>query len=203
MHAPRPHDLLWGMTPAHLPGDAPAWARAVLAEGQPVVVRRAQVAPGQVAVGVRGLGRERRLAAQMPAAAIRCCQRPEALRWHGDSALPALRALAEVGALLDVSGLAWGPTGGVGYQLASGVEVLHAGSDLDLILRTPAALCREAARALLADLEAMPCRIDLQLETPHGAVALREWAGGARRVLLKAPAGAHLVCNPWQEACAA
>ena len=45
------HDLLWGMTPAHLPADAPAWA--VEAVGT-VVVRRATVTPGWVAVGVRG-----------------------------------------------------------------------------------------------------------------------------------------------------
>ncbi|MEX5452706.1 phosphoribosyl-dephospho-CoA transferase, partial [Stutzerimonas stutzeri] len=52
MHdTPRPHDLLWGMRPEQLPADAPAWAVAVLAAGQPVVVRRAVVAPGQVAVG--------------------------------------------------------------------------------------------------------------------------------------------------------
>ena len=52
------HDLLWGMTPAHLPADAAAWA--VEAVGT-VVVRRATVTPGWVAVGVRGRLREQRL----------------------------------------------------------------------------------------------------------------------------------------------
>ncbi|WP_394353316.1 hypothetical protein [Metapseudomonas otitidis] len=36
----QPHDLLWGLAPDHLPAEAPAWARQVLAAGQPVVVRR-------------------------------------------------------------------------------------------------------------------------------------------------------------------
>ncbi|EPL16318.1 hypothetical protein CF161_32238, partial [Pseudomonas sp. CF161] len=38
---PQPHDLLWGLTPEQLPGDAPAWVVAAMAAGQPVVVRRA------------------------------------------------------------------------------------------------------------------------------------------------------------------
>ena len=54
------HDLLWGMTPAHLPADAPAWVLAVIGAGQPVVVRRALAEPGYVAVGVRGRLREQR-----------------------------------------------------------------------------------------------------------------------------------------------
>ena len=36
------HDLLWGMTPTHLPADAPAWAVDALGAGHPVVVRRAE-----------------------------------------------------------------------------------------------------------------------------------------------------------------
>jgi phosphoribosyl-dephospho-CoA transferase len=64
------HDLLWGMTPAHLPAGAPAWA--VEAVGT-VVVRRATVTPGWVAVGLRGRSREQRFAAEMPIAAV---QRP-------------------------------------------------------------------------------------------------------------------------------
>ncbi|WP_277322642.1 phosphoribosyl-dephospho-CoA transferase MdcG domain-containing protein, partial [Pseudomonas viridiflava] len=40
--------------------------------------------------------------------------------------------------------------------------------------------------------------VDLQLQTPFGAIALREWAGTSRRVPLKTATGAHLVIDPWQ-----
>ncbi|MGC1331069.1 MAG: phosphoribosyl-dephospho-CoA transferase, partial [Pseudomonas sp.] len=62
----RPHDLLWGMTPAHLASDAPAWVACALADGQPVVVRRGRGGPGLVAVGVRGVSRDQRHAGCMP-----------------------------------------------------------------------------------------------------------------------------------------
>ncbi|BBH45989.1 malonate decarboxylase holo-ACP synthase [Pseudomonas sp. KU43P] len=197
MNAPHPHDLLWGMTPAALPADAPAWATEVLASGQPVVVRRAVCAAGWVAVGVRGAGRAQRLGAQMQLADIGRQLPPEALRWQGASHWAALQALASVAPVLDASGLAWGPTGSVGYHLASGIETLHAASDLDLVVRTPQPLTRGKARELLDILDCGPCRIDVQLETPAGAVALREWAGMARRVLLKSALGARLVADPW------
>ncbi|PMY78889.1 malonate decarboxylase holo-ACP synthase, partial [Pseudomonas sp. FW306-2-2C-D06B] len=87
--------------------------------------------------------------------------------------------------------------GGVGYQIATGVEVVHADSDLDLLLRTPQPLARAQARELQDILDCAPCRIDVQLETPAGAIALREWAGFARRVLLKSPHGPRLVSEPW------
>lgn len=198
MNPARSHDLLWGMPAAALPDDAPDWARQVLAAGQPVVVRRALCAPGWIAVGVRGQGREQRLGARMRAADVQRQLSPEALRWQGESAWPALRALASATAVLDATGRAWGPTGGVGYQLATGREVLHQGSDLDLVLRTPHSLARSMARDLLDILDRGPCRIDVQLETPAGAIALREWASGALRVLLKSADGARLLADPWQ-----
>lgn len=197
MNAPQPHDLLWGMAPGALPAEAPAWAAQVVAAGQPVVVRRAACAAGWVAVGVRGEGRAQRLAALMRLADVSRQSSPEALRWQGESPWAALQALASVAPVLDASGLAWGPTGGVGYQLATGVNVLHAASDLDLLLRTPQPLTRAKARELLDILDCGPCRIDVQLETPAGAIALREWAGMARRVLLKSALGAQLVADPW------
>ncbi|MFJ4385891.1 malonate decarboxylase holo-ACP synthase [Pseudomonas sp. NPDC089408] len=197
MNAPRPHDLLWGMPVSGLPAEAPQWARDVLASGQPVVVRRAMCEAGWVAVGVRGQGRAQRLGAFMRAADIQRQQAPETLRWQTQSPWPALQALASVTPVLNGSGLAWGPTGGVGYQTATGIEVLHAGSDLDLLLRTPQPLDRAQARELLDILDCAPCRIDVQLETPEGAVALREWAGFARRVLLKSAHGPRLVGDPW------
>lgn len=194
----QPHDLLWGLAPDQLPAEAPAWARQVLAAGQPVVVRRACCPADQVAVGVRGATRAERFAACMPVAAVQRRLAPEQLRLRAPGELPALLALAQVTPLMDALGLPWGPTGGVGYQLATGRGVLHAESDLDLLLRTTEPLPRAWARELLVLFEDLPCRVDLQLQTTQGGVALREWGGSARRVLLKCAAGARLVDNPWQ-----
>jgi len=191
------HDLLWGMTPAHLPADSPAWVMDAVGAGHPVVVRRAIAEPGYVAVGVRGQRREQRFATQMPLAAVQRRVTPQALRdVSSPRDVPALRALDQLRPLLAPQ--EWGVSGSAGFELASGIQALHALSDLDLILLAPQPLDRKNARALLAQLDTAPCAVDLQLQTPFGAVALREWAGGSRRVLLKTAGGALLVLDPWQ-----
>ena len=201
---PQAHDLLWGLRADQLDAGAPDWAREVLAAGQPVVVRRGPAPHGQVAVGVRGRGREQRYASWMPLAAIRRRVVPEQLTdtGAGQDAWPALRALAWLAPQLDALELVWGVTGSTGYQLASGAPVLHANSDLDLLLRAPQPLERGAAAELLGLLDRALCRVDLQLETPAGAIALREWAGPASQVLLKTEQGPRLVRDPWQEVAA-
>ena len=191
------HDLLWGMTPAQLPADAPTWAVEAISAGHPVVVRRALVAPGHVAVGVRGHLREQRFATVMPLAQVTRRVVPEALgAVVSPRDLPALRALEHLRPLLGQH--AWGVAGSAGFELATGIEALHAHSDLDLILRSPERFERGDAQGLLAVLDTAVCAVDLQLQTPFGAVALREWAGGSRRVLLKTSGGAQLVADPWQ-----
>ncbi|UWF48978.1 malonate decarboxylase holo-ACP synthase [Pseudomonas sp. N3-W] len=192
------HDLLWGMTPQQLPADAPLWVVEVLSEGQPVVVRRALAAAGQIAVGVRGALREQRFATVMDIAAIQRRVQPQALchAWLARD-LPALRALDQLRPMLDACGWVWGVSGSAGFELASGFEALHERSDLDLILRTPQLLDRAQAQALVNVLDTAVCPVDMQLQTPSGAVALREWAGPSRRVLLKSASGACLVSDPW------
>lgn len=193
------HDLLWGMTPEQVPAGAPAWVVESIAAGQPVVVRRSLTAPGQIAVGVRGRLREQRYATSMAVAAIARRVRPEDLGHVASTRdLPALRALSRLRPLLDASGWAWGVSGSAGFELATGIEALHERSDLDLILRVPHFLDRLQARDLLAQLDASVCSVDMQLQTPCGAVALREWAGSSRRVLLKDDVQARLVSDPWQ-----
>ena len=193
-----PHDLLWGLAAAALPTDAPAWAFEVVGLGHPVVVRRARVAPGLVAVGVRGRSRDQRYATHMKLDDVQRRVRPEELiALTPDADWPALRALQQIRPTMEALGLIWGVAGGAGFELASGVPVLHAGSDLDLILRTPQFFDRQHAARLVEQLASAVCRIDLQLQTPFGAVALREWAGSSRQVLLKAEDGARLVDNPW------
>ncbi|WP_255252847.1 malonate decarboxylase holo-ACP synthase, partial [Pseudomonas aeruginosa] len=101
---------------------------------------------------------------------------------------------------LNALGLAWGVTGGAGFELASGVAVLHPDSDLDLLLRTPRPFPRDDALRLLQRFEQCPCRIDLQLQTPAGGVALREWAEGRSRVLAKGSEAPLLLEDPWRVA---
>lgn len=202
-HNPRPHDLLWGLRPEHLPQEAPGWARAALSGHVPVVVRRAPAESGWVAVGIRGMAREQRHATWMRVSEISRLVSPQAVaragRWrsHAQPQWPALRALNQVAPRLDDLGLAWGVTGSLGFELASGISAAHPDSDLDLSLRAPHQLSRAEAQTLCALLDQAPGCIDLQLETPLGAVALREWAGEAPRVLLKTQNGPLLVGDPW------
>ncbi len=194
-----PHDLLWGLTPRQLPDDVPAWVGEALSLGQPVVVRRALTAADQVPVGVRGALREQRFATLMSRTLVKHRVRPEDLIDIVDCGRdwPALQALHYLRPLLNASGLAWGVGGSAGFELATGLPILHQHSDLDLIVRAPQVLSRGQATGLLCQLDNPFCRVDLQLQTPRGALALAEWAGTARRVLLKRAEGAVLVVDPW------
>ncbi|MBX8532278.1 malonate decarboxylase holo-ACP synthase [Pseudomonas cichorii] len=197
-----PHDLLWGMSLSGLPGDAPDWVFEVISQGQPVVVRRGAVAAGQVAVGIRGPRREQRYATTMPCSAIERHVRPEQLTHLTDrnpQRWPALEALGQVRPVMDVLDLSWGVSGSAGFELASGFAALHQGSDLDLILRTPQPVSRGWAAELVEALETAICRVDVQLQLAEGAVALKEWAGSSREVLLKSSTDTRLVSDPWQQ----
>ena len=201
MNTFRAHDVLGGMTPEQLPVDAPAWVVESISAGQPVVVRRALSAPDFIAVGVRGRLREQRFATVMSIDTISRRVTPEALCHVSiDRDLPAVHALTQLRPLLDDYGWAWGVSGSAGFELASSFQALHERSDLDLILRTPQPLDRLKAQALVKILDAAVCQVDMQLQTPFGAVALREWAGPARRVLLKNAREACLVIDPWEQA---
>ncbi len=202
-----PHDLLWGMPLSALPDDAPDWAVEAVLASRPVVVRRQVVAAGQVAVGLRGRTREQRYAAIMACADIHRRVSPEHLVDARVDCLrdwPALRALRQVRPIMDSLGLSWGVGGSAGFELASGFSALHQHSDLDLILRTPRFVDRRWAAELVEALETSVCRIDVQMQLEQGAVALREWARPAGRVLLKSASGARLVTDPWPlaEVCA-
>ncbi|KPY28138.1 malonate decarboxylase holo-ACP synthase [Pseudomonas syringae] len=195
-----PHDLLWGMSLSALPDDAPKWAVEAVLAGQPVVVRRQAMPAGQVAVGLRGRGREQRYASSMPLADV--CRRvmPEQLIEAPTESLqqwPALQALRQIRPVMEALELDWGVGGSAGFELASGIAALHQDSDLDLILRTPGRLSRRCAAELVEALETSVCRVDVQLQLEQGAVALREWARPTGRVLLKTASGARLVADPW------
>jgi len=76
---------------------------------------------------------------------------------------------------------------------------LTATSDIDVVARAPVALSRTLAADLHDALRRLPVRVDVQIETPSGAIALAEYAANLARVALRTQFGPRLVENPWQE----
>jgi phosphoribosyl-dephospho-CoA transferase len=189
-----PHDLIQVGQVEYLvcEGPMPAWAVASIRQTPWVVVRRAQERAGWTAVGIRGEGRGQRCAAWLPLDRIQQIVTPYMLANSvGDLPayipMPVISTLRSIAPLL--SGYRWGPTGSLGFQLASGRPVLHAESDLDLLISTAVHMSHSTADVLLRCLEMKACaRIDVQLDTPVGGVSLREYCRGGR-VLVKTTTG--------------
>ncbi|MGR6919172.1 malonate decarboxylase holo-ACP synthase [[Actinomadura] parvosata] len=194
----RPHDLLLLSVGGAWAAALPHWARTSLARCPWAVVRRAPRPPGLIPIGVRGAGRSQRHAALVPETAVIRRLAPEALRLR--PRLPHLAAtLSGVARLLDGKDV-WGPTGGVGFELATGCQVTHPGSDLDLLIRMPRRPDRAEATRLWEAFALLPARVDCQLETPRGGVNLVEWARSGGPVMVRAASGPRLVSDPWAPA---
>lgn len=212
MEPVRPHDLLRLAGGAELrhEGLVPGWVPASLARAPWVVVRRARAPIGLIPVGVRGSTRAERFAAFLAPAAVTACVTPEDLAtaraWrrqtpgtHPAGAL--LHVLDTVDELFASQNLVWGPTGSVGFELATGIATADPTSDLDVIVRAPEPWPPDRARGLAGDLARLLVRVDTQLDTPTGAVALAEYARSGR-VLLRTPDGPRLVPDPWERVAA-
>ena len=202
----RPHDLLRLRRLAAFDGE-PAWVRDAFERAPYAVVRRALAAQNIVAIGVRGAQRSQRYGTWAASADIVAVLAPEALVRNeplaGRAALPAFTALAALrrDTARALNGFVWGPTGSVGFELATQINAVSESSDLDLSIRTPERLSRESAADLLDQLDTLArqtgIRIDAQLETPAGGVALAEWAAGKSRVMARHASGPQLLADPW------
>ncbi len=167
-----------------------------------VVVRRAQVATGVIAIGVRGDHRSERWAAFCEKAMVREVVRPEELlRTPGDNGrTQALRALQEMGERWADLTLPWGPGGSVGFELASGRKVTTEMSDLDLVIRAQQRITAEEATFLLDRTRGLEATVDVRVETPVCGFSLEEYASSSTaKILLRYPDGVRLGGNPWQE----
>jgi phosphoribosyl-dephospho-CoA transferase len=181
-----------------LPPDAPPWVTCALGATPWVVVRRAPAPMGRIAVGVRGRSRSERYATAVHTDDVCEVVGPEDLAHvlpRAGRELAAMCALHTVRGVLDDSGLPWGPTGSIGFELATGICTATTESDLDLVVRvgpdSPETLTLLAA--LNHEFRSLTVRVDCQIETPAGAVALAELAGGQSDIMLRTAAGPRLV----------
>jgi phosphoribosyl-dephospho-CoA transferase len=182
----------------------PLWVEDSLRQAPFVVVRRAAMVDGMIPVGVRGSLRNQRFAAYLAPGSIIGRIVPEQLvgaraarARNRSRQIPALNALAIIEAKLAGFPCHWGPTGSVGFELATGSATAIFTSDLDLLIRVPERLSTATAEILLESLSVGTCGVDVQLETPRGAVSLAEYARGEKPILLRQISGPVFVCDPW------
>ncbi len=196
----RPHDLLWLTAREALEGVTEPWVETVWHTGLPVVVRRDVDEKGRIPVGVRGMRRDQRAAGWVDPANVARVVTPEAL---GDPHTLLRSPFISQPPVQLALMLAqqhwpwpWGITGSTAFALATGVPVIHAASDLDLLIRAPQPLLPMQLTGWQQQLTAALCRADTQVETPEGGFALAEWLRDGN-VLLKTCRGPRLVSDPW------
>ena len=198
MFSTRPHDLLRLSNASLLAPEAPPWVTCALGATPWIVVRRGPAPMGRIAVGVRGTSRSERYATAVDPDDVCEVVGPEDLAHvlpRAGRELAAMCTLQSVRGALDDTRLPWGPTGSIGFELATGISTATTESDLDLLVRLPRG--SQGGLVLLAALHrefrSLAVRVDCQVETPSGAVALAELAGGQSDVMLRTAAGPRLV----------
>ncbi len=151
----RPHDLIWLTARDALEGITESWVEAAWHIGLPVVVRRDVDNEGRIPVGVRGLRRDQRAAGWVKPKNVQRVVPPEDLCATADLLRSPFVTQPPVQVALQLAQQAWpwtwGITGSTGYALATGIPVIHADSDLDLLIcalsRFPGCFYRMAVAA--------------------------------------------------------
>ena len=198
---PRPHDLVWLNHASALEDIAEPWVAQQWRAALPVVVRRDVDDQARVPVGVRGMKREQRAAGWVQARNIVRSVTPEMLvEREALLCSPFVSQPPVQGAIaltLHRWPWGWGVTGSTGYALATGIPVIHADSDLDLLIRAPLPISPDALTTWQSRLSRALCRADTQVDTPEGGFALAEWLRDGK-TLLKTRRGPRLVADPWR-----
>jgi phosphoribosyl-dephospho-CoA transferase len=200
---PQVHDLIQVHPASFQSMDAPAWVNQRLSECPWVVVRRARAPTSMIAVGVRGDMRNERWGGYVHQSAIEQIVEPnELLRVFrvstaANKTLP-IQLLEKVIARWQDLTLMWGPTGSVGFELASGYRVTTPRSDLDIAIRAPERLSVELARSLWQRVMGLRPKVDVRIESSECGFALEEYVRRpSTGILLHCPDGARVADDPW------
>jgi phosphoribosyl-dephospho-CoA transferase len=183
----------------------PSWVRASLIACPWVVLRRTQAPVGQLAVGIRGTTRSERWGGFFAKGLIREIVRPAELLILARSSTHTLRppAFAALQQVIE-SGrdlkLLWGPTGSVGFELATGRPVTTEASDLDIAIWAPQRIVVAQARFLWDRVTGLQTKVDVRVETSECGFSLEEYVRtSSGRILLRYPDGLRLGDDPWNE----
>jgi phosphoribosyl-dephospho-CoA transferase len=206
-HSVRTHDLLEIDARQFLSAHAfvPEWAEQSLRGVPFVVVRRGLCTERNIPIGVRGVERNQRWAALCPSKGVKRVITPSQLLGREVTevradAVPALRSLELLEARWMKLDHAWGPSGSVGFELATGTPAAKQKSDLDIVIHAEKRMTTEEAMFLCESAKGLPAVIDIRVETPFCGFALQEYAHQALApILLRTLSGFMFGSDPWDD----
>lgn len=182
----------------------PAWVHESIARTKWVVKRRNDIKEGLVPIGVRGKFRHERFAACIPFSSIEEIRTPVELvdlanrrMASRKESIPVFAVLEDIDSYYRELGIRWGPTGSLGYELASGYPAAHFDSDLDIAIYAQQPVEYKTAALWSRFHQKLSVRIDALLETPMGACSLTEFINSTDRLLLRTKKGPRMVSCPW------
>lgn len=173
----------------------PMWATEFVERTPYVVVKRGEEKTGMVPIGIRGITRQQRFGCYMNLDNISQVYKPyELLEFKSNCGL-----WNKVASLLPgifetyKDRVTYGPTGSVGFELATGFKATTISSDLDLLIQTEEPLEVEIAKKILVQLLKINIKMDITLGISMGYVALEEYCNGQAPYLVKTNYGERLV----------
>ncbi|WP_342580820.1 malonate decarboxylase holo-ACP synthase [Ureibacillus sp. FSL W7-1570] len=191
------HDIVKWESIDHLEKTTPIpdWVYDAPAAKNYGVVRRMPIMNGMVPIGLRGSTREQRFGTFIHQSHIVEVMTPVDLvdrieGYANEIHLPPLKKIKEA---FEQFNLRWGPTGSVGFELATGISVTTERSDIDVCIYMDA-----IDRELLAEagkfLETLGRRIDVQVELASvGAFLLNDFLKHEKSgFVLRTPFGPQL-----------
>ncbi|WP_406788684.1 malonate decarboxylase holo-ACP synthase [Clostridium neuense] len=180
-----------------------SWALEALKNSPFVVVRRAPILDKLIPIGIRGNLRSQRLAAFLPFSDIDCIFSPtyivEKKLWLQNFHIKNTNIYSAIEALYKIFeeyNLKWGICGSAGFELITKIPTVTENSDLDIMIKIETAdklFSAASAKELCKKLFDIKVKIDIQIETPKGAVALTEYASETNPILIRTINGPKLI----------
>ncbi|EZH67423.1 hypothetical protein DH09_05700 [Bacillaceae bacterium JMAK1] len=193
-----PHDLLKINVNEVLKTNSnlPHWANCSLQKSPYVVVRRGAYDRLSIPVGVRGKSRNERYAMFVSVDQVVDVFTPYQLRTLSSTRLQLTKAQDTFETIKQLwKSENWGPTGSVGFELATGTKVMREQSDFDILIQSEF-FSVPVAKEYVKQLQAAPMTVDPLIQTKSGWFSLKEYALG-KGVLFKTMTGLELRTDPW------
>ncbi|GAK06852.1 phosphoribosyl-dephospho-CoA transferase [Geomicrobium sp. JCM 19038] len=194
----KPHDLLKVNVNAFITdhSDLPLWVQSSLQKNPYVVVRRGETDHSSIPIGIRGTCRSKRFATTVSYNHVLDVLTPLELRSFDEKRLR-LTSAQETFIMMKefLNSKHWGPTGSVGFELATESQTMNEESDFDILIHSEW-ISVSVAKHIVNQFDTTPLTVDPLIQTEDGWFLLREYALG-KGVLFKTQTGIELRNDPW------